>query len=273
MQIRLEDKERYIWIDALCINQANVHERNHQVQIMGKIYKGAEKVIVWLGLAKDDSDFAMEMIKSLHDFFNKESVDQDLNLVDSFQIIQYRPLLALCQRSYWRRVWILQEIYLARNFVVHCGSKSISNTALNCALAITNRFDNRDHFRQISSTAANQLMIMKRLHGNVHTLGRFIRMCLALDSVSTEPRDFIYAMLGIASDCQHGELLPDYKKPLLEVYIDTITLCKQPGFGLEKLAHKLAGKLGLTIDEDIQRLISKIEAKPDNFGRIAVFIP
>lgn len=37
-----------LWIDALYINQLTVKERNHQVSMMGEIYKRAESVIVWL---------------------------------------------------------------------------------------------------------------------------------------------------------------------------------------------------------------------------------
>lgn len=38
-----------IWIDALCINQQDVLERGHQVDMMGVIYRGAQRVIAWLG--------------------------------------------------------------------------------------------------------------------------------------------------------------------------------------------------------------------------------
>ncbi|OAG06323.1 uncharacterized protein CC84DRAFT_1090801, partial [Paraphaeosphaeria sporulosa] len=41
--------KRWFWIDALCIDQTNAAERNHQVQKMGQIYSNAEEVIVWLG--------------------------------------------------------------------------------------------------------------------------------------------------------------------------------------------------------------------------------
>ncbi|KAK4169730.1 hypothetical protein QBC43DRAFT_198160 [Cladorrhinum sp. PSN259] len=40
---------RLLWVDALCINQDNVHERNHQVRLMGDIYRRATTVLVWLG--------------------------------------------------------------------------------------------------------------------------------------------------------------------------------------------------------------------------------
>lgn len=38
-----------IWIDAICINQANIKERNTQVSLMGEIYHLAIKVVAWLG--------------------------------------------------------------------------------------------------------------------------------------------------------------------------------------------------------------------------------
>ncbi|KAF1979891.1 hypothetical protein BU23DRAFT_383036, partial [Bimuria novae-zelandiae CBS 107.79] len=59
VHIRLEDTERHIWIDALSINQRDVQERNSKVQMMKDIYQHAEKVVVWLGVARDGSDDVM----------------------------------------------------------------------------------------------------------------------------------------------------------------------------------------------------------------------
>ena len=41
---------RQLWVDAVCINQQDLDERNHQVWTMDEIYRGAERVVVWLGL-------------------------------------------------------------------------------------------------------------------------------------------------------------------------------------------------------------------------------
>jgi hypothetical protein len=46
--LRYVKDERYLWIDALCINQESVEERNQQARKMGEIYKKATKVVVWL---------------------------------------------------------------------------------------------------------------------------------------------------------------------------------------------------------------------------------
>lgn len=57
--------ERMLWIDAICINQDDLDERNFQVRLMWHIYSVAGQVMVWLGEEGDDSDVAMEMIRLL----------------------------------------------------------------------------------------------------------------------------------------------------------------------------------------------------------------
>ena len=47
--LRLKAKKS-LWVDALCINQKDVHERNHQVSFMGTIYENASVVLVWLDI-------------------------------------------------------------------------------------------------------------------------------------------------------------------------------------------------------------------------------
>lgn len=41
---------KYLWADAICIDQSEVKEKNHQVGLMREIYSGAAQVTVWLGL-------------------------------------------------------------------------------------------------------------------------------------------------------------------------------------------------------------------------------
>jgi hypothetical protein len=47
--LRLVDKNRWVWCDALCINQADDEEKAAQVQKMQLIFAKARKVIAWLG--------------------------------------------------------------------------------------------------------------------------------------------------------------------------------------------------------------------------------
>ena len=48
-QLRLPEKTRVLWVDAVCIDQTDNQERNHQVTLMRMIYTQANRVIVWLG--------------------------------------------------------------------------------------------------------------------------------------------------------------------------------------------------------------------------------
>ena len=49
LRLRRENSTRVVWIDAICIDQANVNERTQQVQLMGQIYSMCDQVVVWIG--------------------------------------------------------------------------------------------------------------------------------------------------------------------------------------------------------------------------------
>ena len=62
---RIRDRavSKRIWIDAVCINQGDIQERNDQVAQMGKVYSSATHVVIWLGEGeserKDEAIFAL----------------------------------------------------------------------------------------------------------------------------------------------------------------------------------------------------------------------
>jgi hypothetical protein len=89
--------ERIIWVDAICIDQANEKEKEHQIQSMVRIFGQANRVIVWLGKAEDDSNRAFEAIRSVAE---DESTD-----VSSSQ----KAVLALLQRPWFERIWVRKQ--------------------------------------------------------------------------------------------------------------------------------------------------------------------
>ena len=95
---RLRDRsiERIIWVDAVCINQNDDPEKKHQIGLMPKIYGQANRVIIWLGEAADDSDLAVEEIRVAG---SKKSTNS------SNETIQ-QAILALLGRSWFRRIWV-----------------------------------------------------------------------------------------------------------------------------------------------------------------------
>lgn len=63
--IRLPDEDRVLWIDALCINQNDVSERAHQVNLMREVYRRASRVLVWLGDGTPDSDLVFPLCERM----------------------------------------------------------------------------------------------------------------------------------------------------------------------------------------------------------------
>ena len=257
MRIRLKEEDRYIWIDALSIDQANTEERNHQVRMMGNIYKNAENVIVWLGLAKDDSDLAMKTLADstrleqyVNDVDNAELTSVDISIrlkryVKDIDDARHIAILAFYGRSYWNRVWVQQEMYLAKRFMVYCGSKCISDEDLDLAICKMNCHNRFFYGEDFQTNSIYKLMDRKRA-GSIDRavqLHCWLKQGLNVGLESSEPRDFIYAMLGISIDCQNGELLPNYGKPLLDVYLETVAFCKLNSTSYQ---YQLAKRLGLT---------------------------
>lgn len=120
--LRHATESRVLWIDALCINQNDISERNHQVQQMADIYSQAACVLVWLGTATQQSRTAMAHLRKLKGMLydkRKPSVSQMARSPN-----KWAALLGLLQNSYWSRVWIVQEIGLANKIQVYLWGRS-----------------------------------------------------------------------------------------------------------------------------------------------------
>jgi len=61
--LRSDDADLILWVDAICINQADLEERTQQVQLMGDIYAGSTRTIAWLGPAAESSDVAIAELR------------------------------------------------------------------------------------------------------------------------------------------------------------------------------------------------------------------
>ena len=63
--LRRASEDRLLWVDSLCINQADDREKTHQVGRMRRIYEKADRVLIWLGRATTDIDLLMELMSQL----------------------------------------------------------------------------------------------------------------------------------------------------------------------------------------------------------------
>ena len=69
-------KQEYWWVDAICINQEDISERDSQVRMMGDIFGNARRTLIWLGQESP------QMTRSLRDL---------VNFIRSFQATEQNP--------------------------------------------------------------------------------------------------------------------------------------------------------------------------------------
>ena len=123
-----------LWVDAICINQDDLIERNHQVGLMGHIYSKATIVLTWVGTPDEDAWTAIKLIyrlKPIVELWQSEgkktvySHDSD-DLFETTGVSKVTPkeweaLISFYLRQYFSRAWIVQEIALAKGALLILG--------------------------------------------------------------------------------------------------------------------------------------------------------
>lgn len=142
--LRSPNEVRTLWVDAICIDQADLKEKNTQVAMMATIYNQAAKVIVWLGDPTPESHLAFKLITRLAELHG-EGLEAHLLRADrselvsglGFSAVMKSPLwlrvepscdalINLLQRPWFERMWVVQEFHCAKNRLMVCGSDSLS---------------------------------------------------------------------------------------------------------------------------------------------------
>ena len=218
-----------LWIDAISIDQQEISERNHQVRRMKEIYENASQVLVWLGPEADDSARAFKALKRKPSLEEQEDSDymESLDWEEDWQ-----GLLKLCLREYWSRVWIVQEVLLARDINIYCGNDSMSWDALGEFFESLPIDLNKLQEQEIRQSTASKLYWRRRNrryppNGPAETL-----LSLLMDygrCSCTDVRDRVYALLGLAVDQHDGHgLQVDYELDRETLYFRVLTFCCQP---------------------------------------------
>jgi hypothetical protein len=127
--------KRVLWVDALCINQADIPERNAQVAQMRYIYEAAQQVAVWLGDETSGSSKAVAFLKTFAAQVNscagspelfKEWLVSICIACSSAQERSWQELALLLCRPYWTRAWIYQEMIVPSHATVYCRERLYS---------------------------------------------------------------------------------------------------------------------------------------------------
>ncbi|CVK90848.1 related to heterokaryon incompatibility protein (het-6OR allele) [Fusarium proliferatum] len=252
-ELRRSNTSRVIWADAICINQEDVKERGQQVVLMGQIFSGAWKVVVWLGEESDrcmcgntvletslssvskafsgvcavvNDWLAQAGQEALEATYSELSKDDDstvyrANINDGEDSRSY--MLQLFRRRWFSRMWVLQEAVLARHALVQLGSYQIPWEWVGLAAAILvhkPELSPSGFGRDMIPTGTMNGYLMYRLSVSQKCFPRLEFSFAQLLQVSRhfqskEPKDKVYGLLGIeTTDSVGRQIVPDYRETI-----------------------------------------------------------
>ena len=257
LQLRQGKEEHDIWIDQICINQDDVRERQQQVSLMREIYTLAERVIVWLGPADNDTPLVWSLLKELRklrdfkapevyhlarsesrslgsgifDQSNHSQTSSSANIgskslpdLPPGAALEWKAMERFFKRPWFTRMWTFQEVVLSRDCTVYCGNYWILWSALSDACKGIDK--------------AGYDIYLDQIHGGVAAiqrqrlvLGNGIRSALRnllednRTRKATEPKDMIYALRGLIDGDIAESIDVNYEEQLGVTYAKAVKLC------------------------------------------------
>lgn len=222
--LRRATEDRWLWVDALCIDQADHREKTHQVGRMRQIYEKADWVLIWLGQSTEEVDLLMEMANTFgkrarrRSTYRKNTLDAWLEewpmyiaelggIQTEFNTRRRNGLLHLLDRPWFRRVWVVQEAFMARRATVLCGWNELPSEVF-VLLPMMMQIEADEDVQSVLDVMPGYFRqsSWRGYETSLQTL-----LAKFKNSGATDPRDNIYALLGIASDVRsNGKLQPDY---------------------------------------------------------------
>jgi hypothetical protein len=232
--VRQKKEAVLVWADALCINQEDDAEKSLQVPLMATIYKAATSVVIWLGPEDDDSSMAMDFLRGIADRGeNPESISRAI--YSEARRRDFDAVVALYEREYWDRLWIVQEVLNAQSVTVYCGRAKLPLSVLKKASATFRRHkdDLEDNFgpgrrppwRSPQSKQIPYVQVLThegpaRLQIDVSSLHEVILACRP--RLTTDGRDKVYGLLGILSTDLRRDIPVDYSLSIKDVYTNVV---------------------------------------------------
>jgi hypothetical protein len=239
LRFRKTDEPRGLWIDALCINQEDILERNQQVALMTEIYSRASEVLIWLG--KDDSLIRVAMA---------ELADFGINWLDDGGPMgsDYGPswkanTIKFLQNAWFMRAWIFQEIVCSKAATVYAGAADSwegqpilvpgKKTNLLEWSDLSSFYDIVGESRMLEKVPTGLYTFLgpmsqsqKQFHtedGSAAYLDLLTLLEVRRDSKATDARDKVFSLLGVSAEGKDGLIRADYGKSVEDVYVNVAT--------------------------------------------------
>ncbi|KAG4430662.1 hypothetical protein IFR05_013859 [Cadophora sp. M221] len=220
--LRHSTEPRILWVDAVCINQEDLKEREEQVTQMRLVYSCARRVLAWLGEEYENSDAAMSLLENI-DLVDLKKLQDSSGGDASPKRVDWDALFALLRRPWWSRVWIIQEVTVGESEpLVGCGNHWVSWSQF---VKVDELFEQlemvgADIVKEMDNPISRLRYIRAGIHGQLKTSWKnlFLLLRATHECQATDARDKVFALLGLGSDENQHAIHPDYTSSVVDVY-------------------------------------------------------
>ena len=228
-RLRSQDTSRLLWIDAICIDQGNIPERNMEVAMMGKIYERASRVIVDLGQSSDMTEGALHALKAC----------SETKLYEMEYGLSFRDNVSHLYRSSWfSRVWVLQETLWAKDAVALVGMDLYPWSIFRPFSIWVDSGpaqETEPWHVALPSVVPHALEVKNhRSHQYLSKRDLLSLLCKGRTCNATDPRDKVFALLPMLTDASTEGLRADYAKNTVQVFTE-VAVYLFSAFGLSFL--------------------------------------
>lgn len=250
------DAWKYIWVDAICIDQRNVGEKTEQVGAMGSTYSHAAHVSVWLGLVP------------IPDFIVYHGPITDLDN-DDFDWAD--SMADLANRPYWSRTWVIQEMLLAKDVHLYCSGNRIDwlmfqeNLGRELGMDLLSTSIDKRFNSAVKSHPALALAVGRHIDRHPEIQEPLYELLVRHQySICKDRRDRVFALLALLPHDERafiGRFFPDYSLSEDEVIVITLAHLTHYRPSTDKLdLGKLLDMLGVAVDaKHRRRLLSSLQ--------------
>jgi Heterokaryon incompatibility protein (HET) len=258
--LQSESPEVFVWVDQICINQADDVEKNHQVGQMKLIYCEAVEVVAWLGPDAAECSVLFPYLQQSLTAYTAKDYETLFSLYGDEQRRSTisRAWRRFCERNYWTRLWIIQEYAVASKIRVAGGAAIVSNVVTTHPLVLiqhleTNTIEIPEGFQRqqmrdditntyhipaisfMSSVVTRRQRYYYNRDKGEDVLFRVVVTALALEvdynqPLSTDPRDRIFALVHLADDAADFKTFPDYRKSCEVIYAEMAQIMLEQGY-------------------------------------------
>jgi hypothetical protein len=259
LALRQKDQAVMLWVDAVCINQADNKEKAQQIRLMPEIFQACECMYAFLSEGNPDIDQVLKMLMQVQAGSNREKQQRlkgqgmiakepseemsawERNHLPPLSSPIWSSVKALFELPYFRRAWIIQEVVAAPNVKLVCGKWLLDWKDLYAALEIVDRrvqiaeYDEGVSDIRSSWEPFTKLAIQREWEARQHRWSLLMLLEHFRYAESTLSRDRLFALVGLASDGNEAEFEPDYDSSFQDIVLRFAQAFVRQGRGIQLL--------------------------------------